>query len=156
MAELARAQSEAAMARAKLSHFQQFSRAREAYWEQEFNRLMAHPSVAGVEVFEGGLRVFTTPITILHAGQRYRVGDFRVDLYVGGKVVVSNLRNPGVDPTYDHPHVTRGSPCLGTIAGPVAKLIGEHEFVTAAFLLLEFLETYNPDSAYCPVTNWGR
>lgn len=153
MQDLARVQGDAASAREKLIHFQRYTRGREAYWAGEFDRLRNHPHVAGVEVFEGGLRVRTTAIHIAVESRRYLIGRFEMELYVGGRVLLHNVARVGADGC-DHPHVKKGSPCLGNIAGPVAKLIGEFEFVTAAFLLLEFLESYNPENAYCSVSHW--
>ncbi len=138
----------------KMAHFQQYSQERERYFAGEFHRLLQHPDVSGAEVFDAGVRVFTGAIEIAYRQQRFRIGEFRIDLYIQGRVVITNLRNFGRNTSHHHPHVSGSSVCFGNIASAVHKLLGEFELVTAAFVIIEFLKSYNNSNPYCSIANW--
>jgi uncharacterized protein (DUF433 family) len=96
----------------------------------------------------------TQPLEAECVGQRFRLGAFRVEVHFEGEVRITNLTEPrGL---YDHPHVRHGRPCLGNAREGVAKLIGEYEFAAAAQVLLDFLQTVNPQDWRIPVFYWPR
>jgi hypothetical protein len=108
--------------------------------------------VREVEPYAGGVRLVTTPIEVAHAGTRYRLGCFQIDLAETGAITVRNLTDPyGL---YDHPHVWDGRPCLGNVREGLAKLVAEYQWVAAAEVLLDFLRTVTPRDWYVPVTHW--
>jgi len=108
--------------------------------------------VRGVEPYAGGIRLVTTPIEVAHAGARYRLGAFQIDLTETGAITVRNLTDRyGL---YDHPHVWDGRPCLGNVREGLAKLVAEYQWVAAAEVLLDFLKTVTPRDWYVPVTHW--
>ena len=115
-------------------------------------RLQGVEGVREVEPYAGGIRLVTTPIEVTHAGARYRLGCFQIDLTESGTVMVRNLTDPyGL---YDHPHVWDGYPCLGNVREGLAKLVAEYQWVAAAEVLLDFLRTVTPRDWYVPVTHW--
>lgn len=156
IAELSRA---AAIERHKLAHFQSYTRKHEQEWAAEFESLLEHPDVKGIEVFDGGLRIFTNTIYITHGRKRYRIGDFRIDIYITGKLQIYNIRNAGRNNSYAHPHIRNGGIGCVQIGGRnlgavLAQLIGEFEFATAAFTIIEVLKSYNPNDCIRAITNW--
>jgi hypothetical protein len=115
-------------------------------------RLETLEGVREVEVYAGGIRVVTTPIEVAHAGARYRLGCFQLDLAESGAITVRNLTDPyGL---YDHPHVWNGRPCLGNVREGLAKLVAEYQWVAVAEVLLDFLRTVTPRDWYIPITRW--
>ena len=115
-------------------------------------RLQGVQGVREVEPYAGGVRLLTTPIEVAHAGTRYRLGCFQIDLAETGAITVRNLTDPyGL---YDHPHVWDGRPCLGNVREGLAKLVAEYQWVAAAEVLLDFLRTVTPRDWYVPVTQW--
>jgi hypothetical protein len=155
MQQITASQRELTLARDKLVHFQRYSKEVGEHWAKELDRLLEHPDVKGLDVFEGGIRVFTNTIYIPYGGRRYCIGEFRFEIYLGGEVTFTNLRNRGRDSGYPHPHISGSKACFGNIGPSVAKLIGEFEFVAAAFLIIEFLKSYNEEgSPYRPISNW--
>jgi hypothetical protein len=118
----------------------------------DLTRLQGVEGVREVEPYPGGLRLFTMPIAVEHAGTRYRLGCFQIDLAETGAITVRNLTDPyGL---YDHPHVWDGRPCLGNVREGLAKLVAEYQWVAAAEVLLDFLRTVTPRDWYVPVTHW--
>lgn len=115
-------------------------------------RLQGMEGVRAVEPYVGGIRILTTPIEVAHAGARYRLGCFQVDLAETGIIMIRNLTDPyGL---YDHPHVWDGRPCLGNVREGLAKLLAEYQWVAAAEVILDFLRTVTPRDWYVPVTHW--
>lgn len=105
-----------------------------------------------VEAYAGGVRLVTTPIEAAHAGVRYRLGCFEINLAETGAIAIKNLTDPyGF---YDHPHVWYGRPCLGNVREGIAKLVAEYQWVAAAEVLLDFLRTVTPQDWYVSVTHW--
>jgi hypothetical protein len=120
-------------------------------WDPE--RLRALPEVREVHAQDGWIRLTTAPITVAHAGRRYRLGRFRLDLNpASGEIRIANLTHR-VGP-YDHPHVLSGRPCLGAIREGVAKLLGEWQVAPAAEVLMDFLKTVDPAEWRVPVLRW--
>lgn len=119
---------------------------------REFDGLLDTPEVRDVQVLEDRLRVFTDSVDTVVAGKRYRLGCFRVDIRFNGEVAIKNLtRAYGY---YDHPHIWNAKPCLGNIGQSVLKLISEFQWVATVHLLLEYLETVNPNGWYVPIDHW--
>ena len=52
---------------------------------------------------------------------------------------------------YSHPHISaRGILCAGDLTEDIAEAIGKGELATATALIIQALQTYNPESAYVP------
>jgi hypothetical protein len=113
------------------------------------------PGVADVVVADDGVVLTTAPLTISHGSAGYDVGRFSIALSAAEGVHV-NAVEPRSAPSiaWIHPHVQEDRPCLGNLRVGIEKLIGTGEFVAAAQVMLGFLESYDPASAYCQVEGW--
>lgn len=127
-----------------------------AQFEQDFDQLVSLPQVVGVEVKSSLIRVLTGMIVIEHLGQRYRIGRFELELDLERGLRVVNLENTGQKSGWDHPHVQGGLPCLGNLREGFEKLLGECQIVPLASMLIQFLESYNPETAYCSLDLWQK
>lgn len=124
--------------------------------EAELERLLAVPGVDGATAASSTLRVLTERIRIAWEGAAYDLGRYRLVLDLAGDVRIESLDKLGPRPAWDHPHVQDGLPCLGNLREGVLKLIAEYELALAVQVLLDFLHTYQPDSAYTPLEGWPR
>jgi hypothetical protein len=124
----------------------------------ELRRLAEVPGVAGVEadLESGTLTVQTAPILIAWNCVEYALGSFRLHLDLAGDVRIESVERPGPRAAWEHPHVQGGLPCLGNIRAGVLKLIAEYELALAAQVLIDFLQTYQPDEAYTPIEGWPK
>jgi hypothetical protein len=77
-------------------------------------------------------------------------------LELDGDVRIESVSRLGPKPGWDHPHVQDGRPCLGNLREGVLKLIAEYELALAVQVTMGFLETYQPESAYCAIEGWPR
>jgi hypothetical protein len=118
----------------------------------DLGRLQEMDGIREVEVYAGGIRLLTAPIEAAHSGIRYRLGCFEINLAETGAITIKNLTD--AYGFYDHPHVWDGHPCLGNVREGVAKLVAEYQWVAAAEVLLDFLQTVTPQDWYVPVTHW--
>ena len=122
--------------------------------EAELNRLLAVPGVYAVEIHGQRLHVLTDPVRIAWDGARYDLGSYRIVLDLNGDVRIESRDNLGPKSGWDHPHVQDGRPCLGNAREGVLKLIARYELALAAQVLVGFLATYQPESAYCALDRW--
>ena len=122
--------------------------------EAELARLVDVPGVTSVEVEQGRLVVGTEPVEIRWSGTSYALGAYRLVLDLAGDVRIESVNKLGPKAAWDHPHVQDGLPCLGNLREGVLKLIAEYELALAVQVLLDFLATYQPESAYTPIENW--
>ncbi len=120
----------------------------------ELDRLLAVPGVQEVEVHEQAVHVLTHPVYIPWQGQRYDLGGYRIVLDLAGDVRVESHDKRGPKPSWGHPHVQDGRPCLGNAREGMLKLIARYELALAAQVMVGFLETYQPDGAYCAIEGW--
>ncbi len=121
---------------------------------REFERIQQLPEVRHLEVQDGVITFITHPLEAECVSQRFRLGAFRVEIHFEGEVRITNLTE--ARGLYDHPHVRYGRPCLGNAREGVAKLIGEFEFAAAAQVLIDFLQTVNPQDWRIPIFYWPR
>ena len=140
--------------RGKLTYLRAWQVTEAARHREEFQRLIDLSDVREASMRDDVLQVFTDTVYVEHRGQRYEVGDFRIDIHFEGYVMAHNLRNCGRDQTYDHPHIKRGAICMGNIREGIVKLIGEYQFAVVTQIMLDFLRTYNDGDAHCPITLW--
>ncbi len=145
----------------------QFSRLMADYWRRicilrdgkdssftlnEFNNLLNIPEVRDVHVRDGEIFVYTKDIVVGYENKKYRIGSFLIKISTDGELLIKNLTNPYK--FFDHPHISYGKPCLGSIRAGVARLIGEYQFVTAIEVLIDYLKTVNANDWRIPITNW--
>jgi hypothetical protein len=120
----------------------------------ELERLHAAPGVRGVQVSGRVLQVETEPIVIAWGDRQRDLGAYCLVLDLDGDVRVTALGGRGPKSHWDHPHVQDGLPCLGNLREGVLKLIAEYELALATQVLLDFLGTYVPETAYTPIEGW--
>lgn len=130
------------------------SREQEPDYRLEFDRLLGMAGIRSLDIGAGFLALATDTIVIEHQGKRYRIGDFRLEIYLNGFIRMANVKNPGRYPYYDHPHIRDGAACVGNHTEAVAKLIAEGQLSTVAAILLSYLHSYNPEDAYCEIAFW--
>jgi hypothetical protein len=97
---------------------------------------------------QGVLRATTSAITIEHDGYEFLLGRYEIQIPTNGDARIKALdEHPNAD--HPHPHVARDNrPCLGNIAGDLAKLIGKMRYAEALQLLHSFLSSYNSENPY--------
>lgn len=121
---------------------------------RDFDQLIGLPSVRGVEVDGTIVRVITEPVVIAYEGKQYRIGEFAIDIDLEHGVRVRNLANTSGSTGWEHPHVQGTVPCLGNLQEGCEILLGQFELVPLVSLLLQFLDTYHPSTAYAPISIW--
>ncbi len=119
---------------------------------KDLDELRGLPEVREVQIHDGRITVFTTPLQVEHGGHEFHLGSFRIDISFAGDIRIRNLTN--ALGAYDHPHIYQGRPCLGNIREGVAKMIGEYQLVAAIYVLLDFLQTINPIDWRIPILYW--
>lgn len=123
--------------------------------QKEFEQLAGAQPVVAVRTYPERIEVDTRTVYVRHAGKRYEIGRFRITMGTDGAVTMVNLTNTNREDSHAHPHVMGGGhACLGNVAEPLAKLIGEREYATAVNLVFRFLESYNPSNPYRRIEHW--
>lgn len=126
----------------------------EAFAEAELGRVLAVPGVQGVEADGTALVVSTEPIRVHWDGVDRDLGAYRILLDLAGDVRVESVDRLGPRPAWGHPHVQENLPCLGNLREGVLKLVAEYELALATQVLLDFLRSYQPETAYTPIEGW--
>jgi len=123
--------------------------------ELERLRKMVPRGLQAVRLAGDRLVVTTLPIDIEHDGFTYQMGRYEVAIDIHRNVI----RIQGLDRTvrgHCHPHVASGGePCLGSMAGPVAHMLGEGDLFGVVIGLLQLLSSYNPSSPYVELAYWN-
>lgn len=124
----------------------------------EMTRIRALHGVAAIAVRreQRQLVVDTHPLELEWNGHYIRIGRYRLTIGVAdGDVRIESIDHLGPKSHWDHPHVQGGMPCLGNLREGVLKLIAEYELALAVQVLLDFLTTYDAETAYAPIEGWG-
>lgn len=125
-----------------------------ARFGDEFDQLMKHPDVKGLDINGVKLSIYTRTIQIEHAGKVYDIGEFEIDVYTDGSngcINFKNLTRLVDDGRWSHPHINYdGRPCLGNIQDTVPQLIAERKFSALASVLIEYLKSYESTDEYRP------
>jgi hypothetical protein len=131
-------------------------------YRKEFQKFLSVPDIKKIEAGDGVIKVFTNMIYITHEKVKYKIGEFRIEIFINGGLKFFNLTNEGKGPGYTkpngfngadsynrhHPHVKGdGSPCLGTISSAVPQLIGEYQYSVVAILAIQYLKSVNADDS---------
>lgn len=119
---------------------------------KDLDQLKELPEVREVQVQDGRIMVFTTPLTTEFGGREFHLGSYRMEISFGGDIRIRNMTD--ALGAYDHPHIYQGRPCLGNIREGVAKMIGEYQFVAVVYILLDFLKMVNPKDWRVPIAYW--
>jgi hypothetical protein len=140
----------------KLEPLKESNEKRKEWAYTEYDTLCATPHVKDVKVIGKVIHVYTDMISITHGYNTYNIGEFRIEINTDGSnssVKAINLTKPlgGLS----HPHIhANGKCCLGNIEKGVSKLLAEYQYVILAQLMITYLQSYNPDSAYGRVELW--
>ena len=110
------------------------------------------PEVREVQVQDGRITVFTTPLRAEFDGREFHLGSYRMEISFAGDIRIHNLTD--ALGAYDHPHIYQGRPCLGNIREGIAKMIGEYQFVVTVYVLIDFLKTVNTKDWRIPIAYW--
>ena len=117
----------------------------------EYDKLLEVPQVEDVQVSDK-VSVTTSEIAITHRGKTYPMGRFRIDFLLNdrfGVVRCYNLDRSFDGGEYYHPHIRgSGECCFGNMAEGIGQLVGEFQFSIATQMIIQFLNSYNPDDAY--------
>jgi hypothetical protein len=122
--------------------------------EREYEEVLQMRRVRALEADGSAIRILTEPILLEHGGRRYLIGEFSIDLDLNGTITIRNLKNTISKGGWEHPHVQGGMPCLGNVRDGLLKLLGEGEIVPLTSMLIQFLESYDPDTAYSKIDSW--
>jgi hypothetical protein len=117
---------------------------------EELERIQGVAGVHHAEIEGSALVVFTAPIVVASRA----LGAYRIAIRLDGDVRIESLDRLGPRPAWDHPHVQAGLPCLGNLRPGVLKLVSELELGLAVQVLLDFLRTYEAETAYTPIDGW--
>jgi hypothetical protein len=124
--------------------------------EEEFEDLMQIRRVRSIAAEGSVITVLTEPMVLEHAGRHYRIGEFSVAVDLNGTIAIRNLSNTITKGGWEHPHVQGGLPCLGNVRDGMMKLLGEGSLVPLTSILIQFLESYDPETAYAPIESWEQ
>lgn len=122
--------------------------------EADHDKLATLPQVARVAIVDGVVRVLTRPVVLEHRARTYLMGEFALELDLARGVRITNRCNTITRGGWEHPHIQGEIPCLGNLSDGVVKLLAACELVPLTAMLLRFLESYDPTTAYCPVESW--
>jgi hypothetical protein len=130
---------------------------KETWAIKEYDALCKTPHVQDIELEGNIIRVYTDMIIIPYRGKNYKIGKFRIDIFIDGSngaVKAYNLTD-GKDRVF-HPHIKKdGYCCLGNISEGVTKLLAEYQYAVLIQLMINYLQTYNPGSTYYDIDNWS-
>lgn len=122
---------------------------------KEFDALASSKCVLSVQAGKESIDVYTRTVYIDHMGRRYKIGRFRIRLYTGGHIALSNLASTAKNTGYQHPHVRDpDNPCFGNIQQSLGKLMAERQYAVAVTMLFRYLESYNPHGGVANISNW--
>ena len=120
----------------------------------ELKKMEGSSMYNSISFMKTGLKAITTPITIKHNKNAYDMGKFEITVNFNGEVEMKSLTG-GIN-GHDHPHVNRGRPCWGNMAGTLPKLIGFSEFDVALVMVHTFLCNYDAGNPYQSIDSWPK
>lgn len=120
---------------------------------QEVENVLQMPHVIGIG-FGRTLEVYTNTIYIEWGGQLYRIGAFKLEIDFNRGVRIFNYTNSFRG--YQHPHVLNreGEPCFGNISNIVAQMLRERQLEMLVTVLIEYLQSYNPEYPRGRIEGW--
>lgn len=124
--------------------------------EREYEDVLQMRLVRAIEVEGSRITILTEPIAVEHEGRRYLIGEFSLEVDLNGTITIRNLSNTIRKGGWEHPHVQGGLPCLGNVRDGMMKLLGEGALVPLTSILIQFLESYEPETAYSTIESWEQ
>jgi hypothetical protein len=123
---------------------------------REYDEVVQMRGVRAIEVEGARITILTEPIVLEHEGHRFLIGDFSLEVDLNGTITIRNLSNTITKGGWEHPHVQGGMPCLGNVRDGLMKLLGEGALVPLTSILIQFLESYDPETAYSKIESWEQ
>ena len=126
--------------------------------EEQIQQIRELPHVTRVKVLPTVLIVEVEPPPIKTAAGEWR-NKYQIHYGIGSRldgrrydnVMAYKIIGEKMIEGYIHPHVSaRGILCAGDLTEDIAGAIGRGELATATALIIQALQTYNPESAYVP------
>lgn len=122
---------------------------------RRWDELAEHPRITDIQFEAQQLRLVTDHMHMRHpySDATRWLGRFSVLINLTNNVVrIANLDNKKGD--RDHPHVPGGAPCFGAAQPLIVNLLAQREYAAFIELLIQFLETFNPDDDYGQYAAW--
>jgi hypothetical protein len=121
--------------------------------ERDFAALSSLPGVASIEIAGEVLTITTGTIRVPHEGRSVELGRYAIEIGPRTKVLIKRVGDEARR-GWEHPHIQAARPCLGNLQVGIETLLGRMELAPAVALLLQFLESYDAETAYCPIETW--
>jgi hypothetical protein len=144
-----------AVARRRLRVLDDVAAQDDAAGERDLDALAALPGVESVDVSDDLVAITTRIVRVRHEGRSIELGRYRIEIRPEANVLIHRVSDDGRR-GWDHPHIQAARPCLGNLQVGVETLLGRMELAAAAALLLQFLESYDAETAYCPIEAWEQ
>ena len=123
----------------------------------QIEQLLQTRGVLGIERDGNWVIVHTDLIDIHYNESRHRIGAFEIRLnFNTGAVEMKNVVNFGSRTSYDHPHVSGGSPCWGNVSDGIRQMMRDYELQAVVEMSLQFLQSYNSSGAYISLDYWPK
>lgn len=118
---------------------------------RELNALKRIKKVTRISTRMDKLVVELDTVYLTTETARYEIGKFQIEFGPANHFKIKNTTGRIRD--YDHPHVLDGDPCLGNMRDILTYAYGG-EIAMAVMTTIDYLNAYNPQSAYHQVDNW--
>lgn len=149
------AQAEAERLQGELRLLMENPHAQDETLRQQLVNILAMPHVVGISFDGRSLEVYTDTMYIDWKQRRYKIGAFKMVIDFTRGVRLFNytdaIRNIG-----QHPHVLNheGTACFGNISEAVVRMLGAREIEMLVTILIEFLQSYNPQYPAASINPW--
>lgn len=121
--------------------------------EQIIDDIKSLSDVKSVEVNVDSLLIYTKPIHIKHDTNEFNLGEFEIDLNINGSDVwVRNISK--AHPTLEHPNINGSCLIIEEHDITISKLYASLKLVELTRLVINYLKSYNEETAYAPIEEW--
>lgn len=142
-------------AKRKLQQMESAGAQSQAEYVVEFEKLFSVPHVIDVRDENGSIVVYTDIINCQdpRTSKYHEIGAFRIEIKKNGSLYLRNQTRQ-VGRSYDAPHISDGSPCLGNMSEVIPQLAGNYEYAALIMIAIQFIESVNLGGEYQDITNW--
>lgn len=119
--------------------------------EDKIKEILKLTVVKKVDLDENGIFVDFGDIHIKQGAKEYYIGNITCSISPN-KITFDNLNNK--KKTYVHPHINSGSPCFGSYATDIYKMLADLNLSKLVFTIAQYLRTYNHQSKYHDLELW--
>lgn len=124
--------------------------------QTEIEAINAHPDVTSIDRGDNAsLVIFTNelPLENIDSGDVTVGGSYRITIHFGRDAALEVKNLTHAVGSYDHPHVSSGTFCLGDQRRMVDSLLARSELSAAINLIIDLLKQVNPDDTY--TSDWA-